>query len=332
MNELRRIGRISILLGVLLCVALISTASAGEVTLERSFLQDEAALDHYAHLSPDEQTIVLKALEETYSESKFEETTAELKKIWDGTSALEETEKRELLASVIASVFTYYCPDTSRQISPMWGGAIGENPDGVHNALAGIAGQKRGWGYSQTKILDANSRDPDTWGLEQMVEHYLDGAPFFSNAPDKCSYYANEARTQMRSNPYSESAWRCLSWSMHYMSDLSMPWHTQGVADPAQLATHTLYEGYVQEKFTDPEYGFKAALVSAPNTWVVISDPASSARSLASYSSARYSGLQLKIVTIPFGWGEDDWVKSTTKDLLKEGLKYNMGLVEYATH
>jgi hypothetical protein len=37
-------------------------------------------------------------------------------------------------------------------------------------------------------------------------------------------------------------------------------------------------------------------------------------------------------VTIPFGWGEDDWVKSTTKDLLKEGLKYNMGLVEYATH
>jgi len=333
MNKLRRIGRVSILLGVLLCVALVSTASAEEKTLERSFMQDEAALEHYAHLSPDEQAIVLKALKETYSsESEFEKNAAELREIWDGTSTLDETGKRELLASIIASVFTYYCPDSSHQIGPMWGGADGENPDGVHNALAGIAGQKRGWGYSETKILDANSKAPDTWGLPQMVEHYLNGAPFFSNAPDKCSYYANEARTQMRSNPYSESAWRCLSWSMHYMSDLSMPWHTQGVTDPAQLATHTLYEGYVQEKFTDPEYGFKAALVSAPNTWVVISDPASSARSLASYSSARYPGLQLKIATTPFGWGEDTWVKSTTKDLLKEGLKYNMGLVEYATH
>ncbi len=136
----------------------------------------------------------------------------------------------------------------------------------------------------------------------------------------------------MKSNLYSESAWECLSWSMHYMSDMSMPWHTQSVADPVQPATHALYEGYMQEKFTDPEYGFKAALVSAPNTWVVISDPASSARSLASFSSSKYLGLQARIATNPSGWGEDTWVKSTTKDLLQEGFKYNMGPVEYATH
>ncbi len=334
MNELRRIGRISILLGVLLCVALISTASAGEVTLERSFLQDEAALDHYAHLSPDEQTVVLKALKATSpSEGEFEKIAVELENIWNGTSTLGEKEKRTLLASVIVRTFIYYCPDdASNEVSPMWGGAPGWNPDGVHNALAEIAGDKRGLSEEKTYILNAHSKDPDNWGIAQMPEHYLAGLPGTSNAPDRCKYYANEARSQLRSNINSESAWRCLSWSTHYMSDLSMPWHTQGVADPAQLATHTLYEGYVQEKFIDPNYGFKEALMFAPNTGVVISDPASSARSLASYSSEKYSGLQLKIVTIPFGWGEDDWVKSTTKDLLKEGLKYNIGLIDYATN
>ncbi|WP_342770829.1 MULTISPECIES: hypothetical protein [unclassified Methanoculleus] len=333
MNELRRIERISILLGVLLCVALISTASAEEMTLERSFMQDEAALEHYAHLSPAHQAIVLKALEETYSESEFEETAAELKKIWGGTSALEEREKQELLASVIASVFTYYCPDAPNGISPMWTGYYpGYHENGVHNALAEIAGQKRGWDSTKTRLLNMHSADPDTWGVPQTVEHYLDGAPFFSNAPDKCKYYANEARSQLRSNINSESGWRCLSWSMHYMSDMSMPWHTQGAVDPVQLATHALYEGYVQDKFTDPEYGFKAALVSAPNTGGVISDPASSARGLALYSSLMYPALQASIATNPLGWGEEPFVKSATQDLLKMGLIYNMGLVDYATN
>jgi len=334
MNELRRIGRVSIFLGVLLCVALISTASAEEMTLERSFMQDEAALEHYAHLSPDEQAIVLNALRETCSsESEFEETVAELRNIWDGTSTLEEKEKRELLASVMVSVFTYYCPDAPNEISPMWAGYPSfYHENGVHNVLAELAGQKRGWGSAQTRLLNMHSADPDTWGVPQMVEHYLDGAPFFSNAPDKCSYYANEARTQMRSNLYSESAWRCLSWSMHYMSDMSMPWHTQGAVDPVQLATHALYEQYVQDKFADPNYGFKAALVSAPNTGVVISDPASSARGLALYSSAMYPGLQALIVTNPSGWGEEPLVKSATQDLLKKGLSYNIGLVDYATN
>jgi len=328
MNELRRIGRVSILLGVLL-----STVSAEEMTLERSFMQDEAALEHYAHLSTDEQAIVLEALRETYSsESEFEEIVAELRNIWDGTSTLEEKEKRTLLASVIVRTFIYYCPDdASNEVSPMWGGAPGWNPDGVHNALAEIAGDKRGLSEEKTYILNAHSKDPDNWGIAQMPEHYLAGLPGTSNAPDRCKYYANEARSQLRSNINSESAWRCLSWSTHYMSDLSMPWHTQGVVDPVQLATHSLYEGYVQEKFIDPNYGFKEALMFAPNTGVVISDPASSARSLASYSSEKYSGLRLKIVTTS-GWGEDTWVKSTTKDLLKEGLKYNIGLIDYATN
>ncbi len=214
----------------------------------------------------------------------------------------------------------------------MWAGCNGYCTMGVHNILAEVAGQKRGWSGEKTHILNEESKAPDTWGLSQMVEHYLNGAPGFSNAPDKCSYYANEARTQMRSNINSESSWRCLSWSMHYMSDMSMPWHTQGAVDPVQLATHSAYEGYVQDKFTDPAYGFKEAIVSAPNTWVQISDPASSAQSLASYSSSKYLGLQVKIATNPSGWGEDAWVKSTTKDLLREGLKYNMGLVEYSTH
>ncbi len=333
MKKISRLGRVSILLEVLLCAALVSIASAEEVSLERSFMHDKAALEYYAHLSPDEQAIVIEALEGVYSsESEFEKTVVELKMIWDGTSTLKEKEKRELLASVITNVFLFYCPDVSDQISLKWGGASGYNPDGVHNALAEIAGQKRGWSSQKTTILNAHSKDPDDWGVAQMVEHYLNGAPGFSNAPDKSSYYANEARSQLRLDINSESGWRCLSWSMHYMSDMSMPWHTQGATDPVQLATHSAYEGYVQEKFTDPAYGFKAAIVSAPNTWVVISNPASSARSLASYASSKYLGLQTKIATIPLGWGEDAWVKSTTQDLLKEGLKYNMGLVEYATH
>jgi len=333
MKEKVRKRKISILLGVLICLALVSIASAEESSLERSFMQDEVALEDYAHLSSDEQTIVIKALKETYSsESEFEKTVTELKMIWDGTSMLKEKEKRELLASVIASVFTSYCPDAPCQINPKWGGCDTYCSVGVHNILAELAGQKRGWSSDKTHILNEESKAPDNWGVPQMVEHYLNGAPGFSNAPDKCSYYANEARTQMRSDINRESAWRCLSWSMHYMSDMSMPWHTQGATDPVQLVTHSAYEGYVQDRFIDPDYGFKEAIVSAPTVWVVISDPASSAQSLASYSSSKYLGLQSKIATNPLGWGEDAWVKSTTKDLLREGLKYNIGLVEYSTN
>lgn len=117
---------------------------------------------------------------------------------------------------------------------------------------------------------------------------------------------------------------------MHYMSDMSMPWHTQSPFDPLQLSTHDAYEAYVQNEFTNSKYGFKVALESARVSSAGTTDPAASARSLASFASSKYPGLQLRILSNPSGWRSDPWVIQTTKQLLAKGLEYNMGLVRYA--
>lgn len=107
-------------------------------------------------------------------------------------------------------MFTYYSPDYT-PYRVLWGGSDEYHPNGVHNALAEIAGKKMGLNSIKTRILNTHSKDPDTWGLEQMIEHYLDGSPYYSNAPDNCRYYANEAKRQLQADINSESGWRCLS-------------------------------------------------------------------------------------------------------------------------
>ena len=338
-------------LGLLLVLALAGTIFVPGVSAEsinefddsdskfmESILLNTKLLDQYSELNIEEQMIVLTAIyDSTLTKEEQESIVSELEKIWNKTSKLSRSDQNSILANVIYITYKYYSPDeTLYQLK--WGGASTYYPDGVHNALAEIAGIKMEWDYpsgvhdTAQYLLNAHSKDPDDWGTAQMVEHYLDGAPSFSNAPDKCAYYANEAKNQLNNNIYSESGWRCLSWSMHYMSDMSMPWHTQICFDPIQLATHTLYEDYVNVNFLDPNYGFKNALNSVGNyDYYTIVNPASSARSLASYSSSKYMGLQNKMSLYPTDWGEDSWVKSTTRSLLQEGMKYNMGLIEYST-
>ena len=52
---------------------------------------------------------------------------------------------------------------------------------------------------------------------------------------------------------------------------------------------------------------------------------------MASTSSGYYSYINNKINSDPTGWKNDYWVQEDTKTLLKEALRYNEGLIDYAT-
>ncbi|WP_305066173.1 hypothetical protein [Methanoculleus sp.] len=158
-------------------------------------------------------------------------------------------------------------------VSIQWSGYIGGGP-APHNDMARIAGQKMGLSSAACAILNETAADPDDWG-DASLNHYS-----ITGAPDQAERYANLARDYLHDDDLSNDdlGYTCLAYSLHFMTDMSQPFHYA----PVYLANHQAYESYVHNNWTSGK-NYRSD-VELNWYYYYISDVSDSAGSLASAS------------------------------------------------
>lgn len=281
------------------------------------------AVDYHQLPTEEEQQYILKAVKGSdLSEKEKNILINNLNNIWSNSPFISNQQENEILNRTSQIVIEYYYLDLP-DMETKWAGAHGYNPDGTHNALAQIAGQKIGLSSSKCVILNEHSCDPDYWGLAQMTQHYSWGG-----AGSKAKEYADIAKARLQVDRTDPLGWENLSWAMHFMSDVANPWHTQQLW--MQL-NHNAYEfDYVQAEMVTG-HNFKQVLINSPDYWwYTVTDPEASTNNLAALSSQYFDYINDKINNDPNGWKNDATVVTYTEDVLEEALHYNMGLIDYA--
>jgi len=208
-------------------------------------------------------------------------------------------------------------PDCLDKISllptPKWAGFI-------HNDMALIAGQKMAvtcsLSPSEITLLENNAAVPDTWG---SANHYkLYGAT--ANAES----YANIARGYYLSGDTVKGAVN-MSYALHFMTDMSMPFHW----GPSALPAHEQYEIYLSNHWTSGDNDeYYQNVVSGNNYYYTVTDVSDSADNLIAITNWYQSYLENQINNNP-NWQADSTVRSDTRDSLLYGARYNMGLIDY---
>jgi hypothetical protein len=236
----------------------------------------------------------------------------QLKEIWSGKSSLSESERREILTRV----YEVLMQSSSSGPTVQWSGCSGVGCALPHNDMAKIAGQKMGLSSNYVKILYDSAGDPDSW-FGYSYNHYA-----LTGAPENTRDYANLARSYIK-NGNSELGYKNLAYSMHFMTDMSQPFHYFYDG----LLPHKIYEDYVGANWiTGQAY---ISVVSSNYYYYYITDPYASASNLARYS-VQYKAYIISAMDKP-GWQTNPTLVQDTKDCLVQGERYDMGLVNYAT-
>ncbi len=197
-----------------------------------------------------------------------------------------------------------------------------------HSDLAETAGAKMGVPSEYCQILSAEANTPDSW-IRYPGDHFWYVSIRMGDGPFWTKYYANEAREYLKkSNPSEEDiqeGYKRLSWSMHYMSDLANPWHTTLLYGQAY---HFTYEDYVSDNWNSG-HDFNKTI---QDDWYYysITDPEASAKNMAGLSNQYMEYLVTEIRSDP-NWKNDKKVVKYTKTVLTHGIRYDIGLLDFAT-
>jgi hypothetical protein len=244
-------------------------------------------------------------------EDEKEELIIQLNAIWNGDSSMPDSEREKVLLRVSQILL-----DTFNQSpAPKWVGCTNTGCPAPHNDMARIAGQKMGIAGAYQTVLYNNAGVPDTWG--GSANHYA-----ISGAPGEVKNWADQARPLIRSGSNPSLGYTYLAYAMHFMSDMSVPFHST----PTDLLAHSAYESNVNDHWTSGHTYVNA--VTGTNYYYYITDPSTSAQNLASYSNQYQSYLASKIFQA--GWQNDPTLVQYTNDCLMQGTRYNMGLIDYA--
>lgn len=276
----------------------------------------------------EQQEFVIRAIKASNLPNKEKkELIKNLLDIMENKSVLSESEQEHVIIKAAPIVFEYYQIDIppsgdGSEITPQWTGVAGQYAHYTHNDLNEIAGLKMGTLPYYATILNQEASIPDTWGIGQMIQHYSWGG-----APGRSKYWADEARRVLPTDAY--NAYRYLGWSMHFMSDSGNPWHTRQLWEQAN---HNAYEATFVGGFWTSGHNFQSTIQNTPNYWYYyITNPETSANSLASLSSSYFTYINTMIDQHPDHWMNDPTVISYTNTVLKESLRYDEGLVDYVT-
>lgn len=236
----------------------------------------------------------------------------ELQEIWGGTSMMSDTKKNEILKQANDILLT----SKTITMKPQWVGCTNTGCHSAHNDMARVAGEKMGIASAYSTILYNNAGVPDSWG---SADHYAT-----TGAPSQAAYYANLARPLIRSGSNPSLGYTYLAYAMHYMSDMSVPFHYS----PLFLVKHGAYETYVDNNWNTGSIRYVDS-INGNNYYYYITDPSTSATNLITYAS----GYEAYIVSAmdTSTWGTDATLISDTRDCLVQGERYDMGLVNYAT-
>ncbi|AGB03012.1 Zinc dependent phospholipase C [Methanoregula formicica SMSP] len=193
--------------------------------------------------------------------------------------------------------------------APKWAGFI-------HNDMALIAGQKMSLSTSERNILANNAAVPDSWG---SWNHYK-----LTGATSEAEKYANIARAYYQQGDTTKGAYN-LSYSLHFMTDMSMPFHYT----PSGLLAHEDYEIYVSDHWTSGDDDEKYRdVVSGNNYYYIVTDVSDAADNLIDVTHWYQTYLEDQINNNP-NWQDDSLLRDYTHDTILYGAKYNMGLIDY---
>ncbi len=302
---------LALLLAAMTMVPLVSAADEEQNSDQKLDEPDPVPLDEKAQKEMQKQ-IIMDLQASTLIDAKEKALLIkQLKEIWSGKRPMMESEKNKILSRV----FTVLLDTYNQSPSIKWVGCTNIGCDAAHNDMARVAGEKMGIDSDYSTILYDNAGVPDTWGYS--VDHYA-----ISGAPGNVEYWADEAQPLITgSDP--ELGYTYLAYAMHFMSDMSVPFHTS----PVYLSQHATYENYVDNNWNSGEEFVD--VINGNNYYYYISDPSASATNMASYSN----GYQSYIVSAMAnsGWESDPNLIQYTKDCLLAGQRYNMGLIDYAT-
>ena len=213
----------------------------------------------------------------------------------------------EALQSAGEALFTQNPP-----VTPKWAGFI-------HSDMARTAGKWMGLSDQECQVLYDHADDPDGFGT-YCIDHYA-----LTGAPGESERLANLARGQYSINNDLEGA-EFLAYSMHYMTDMSVPFHYVY----EYLANHQAYESYVSGQWGSGTTQNFNQSVANNYYYYYITDVSDSAMNLATYSHQYMSYIRNTMDTYS-NWQDDPTLNQYTRNCLVEGAKYNMGLVDYAT-
>jgi len=194
----------------------------------------------------------------------------------------------------------------------------------THEDSASLAAMKKSVYGTEANSIVSGSSAPDTWGYWEILSHGKDdlGA---GCAPVKAAANANDAANLYDSG---DTLWATkIGYAMHYMTDMSMPWHTNSAyySDRGPSSTHDILEGDVG--YTQRTYYYSQMNMAGSSNWV--SNPATSAYDLASLSSQVANYIAQTRQSNPY-WLTDSTLKQTVGSQIREATKTNMGLIEYA--
>jgi hypothetical protein len=169
---------------------------------------------------------------------------------------------------------------------------------------------------AENAILGNNAGVPDSWG---SWNHYK-----ITGASGQAESYANTARSYYQQGDTANGALN-LAYSLHFMTDLSMPFHY----GPSALPAHESYEIYLSDHWTSGDTDERyQEVVSGNDDYYIITDVGDSADNLASISNWYQAYLENQINNNP-NWQSDVTLRGYTRDTLLYGAKFNMGLVDY---
>lgn len=317
MRNIKCLGMNAMLVGILLASIVLNVSA--ESILEQDE-PDEADLQSTysdSNLPKDIQDKVIDAIKvSALSDNEKKELIKNLKDIWSKKSKLSESEQLQVFDKVATIVREYLGIDRT-DVVILWN-------VNSHSDLARTAGVKMGISSQDNQILYDNANIPDSWP-RYWGDHYwfVNTNPRYGDGP----YYANKYATDAKNNP--AARYMYAAYSLHYMSDLSNPFHTS--SSIIALFYHGSYETYVSDNWNSG-YNFNRTIQDVNSAArIEITDPERNAKDLAARTNPYLNYILYKMISNPTRWKNDPMVISYTRNTLIYGIKYDMGLVKYIT-
>jgi hypothetical protein len=262
-----------------------------------------------------DQNEIFEAVEKSsLSDKEKADLIQKLTAIWSGTSKLSDEETEDVFVTVYSIIM-----DTGEPGLKWTGYPVDPNYKDVHNDMAWIAGYSMGLGSSAANTLASIAGEPDYPPPGASWNHY-----YSSGAADEAESYADLAQSEWSSDP--PQALSDLAYSMHFMADMSQPfhyWFAQG------LPQHAAYESFVGDNWHSGEDFYTT--VAGDGYYYSISDVSDAASYLAwksHYQQNQYDYINNAIQTDP-NWQSDSTLIQYTGECLIDGERYQMGLVDY---
>lgn len=210
---------------------------------------------------------------------------------------------------------------SSAGMAPRWGGSESTDPivSGTHNDISKQAALSMGVSSSNAETVGRYALEPDE-GLIPYVPSITHFLP--TGASNYAETYANEAKNLL-SQSQTFDGYRKLAHSLHYVQDLSVPFHTVAYQN---FINHNNYENYVKDNWKSG-VNYYAATMSDPYYYTV-SDVSSSAENLGNSINPYLNRIDSIMLDDP-SWGSNTELITMTKDCLMQGLRYSRGTVQY---